>query len=88
MTELTLFNPTPKRRGTSVHGTTLRVEVGRRTCWLYGPGVRPVLDAVGAPRQWDHTRRWWMTAVDRADDVIAWAEYKQRRHVTVEAVQR
>jgi hypothetical protein len=29
-----------------------------------------------------------MTAVDRADDVIAWAEHRERRHVTVEAVQR
>ncbi len=71
---------------------TLRVEVGARTAWLYGRDGRDVftlLDEVGVQqRQWDWQRRVWMVPISRADDVIAWAEYRQRRLVTVEAVDR
>ncbi len=81
------FDAAPKVR------RTLRVEVGRRTCWLYGDeetgrAVRGLIERVGAPCMWDHTRRCWMVSVNRADDVIAAAEHWQRRHVDVVAVDR
>lgn len=87
MTDLALFTKPTKRR-TSGRGTALTVEVGKRTCWLHGTAVKAIINAVGAPSQWDPNRRCWMVSVNRVDDVIAWAEYRHRRFVTVEAVER
>jgi hypothetical protein len=48
-----------------------------------------LLDKVGIERrQGDYQRRVWMIPVQYADDVMAWAEWKQRRLVTCEAVDR
>lgn len=71
---------------------TLHVEVGRRTAWIYGRDGRDVftlLDEVGLERrQWDWERKAWMVPIASADDVMAYAEWKQRRTVTCEAVDR
>lgn len=71
---------------------TLHVEVGARTAWLYGRDGRDIfalLDELGLDRrQWDQARRVWMVPIQHADDVMAWAEWKQRRVVTCEAVDR
>lgn len=68
---------------------TLRVEVGRHTAWLFGEKTFDLLDAVGIEqRQWDHKQRVWMIPVQYADDVMAWAEWRQRRVVTCEVIDR
>lgn len=81
---------TPKRGSAELR--TLHVEVGRRTAWLYGRDGRDIftlLDEVGLEqRQWDWERKAWMVPIQHADDVMAVAEWKQRRVVTCEAVDR
>jgi hypothetical protein len=68
---------------------TLHVEVGKRTAWLHGERIVELLDAAQVERrQWDWQRRLWMVPIDRADDVITYAEWRQRRVVTVEAIDR
>jgi hypothetical protein len=74
-------------------GRHLLVEVGKRTVWLRdgdrGDRVFALLDAAQVERrQWDSERRCWMVSVNRADDVLAYAEYAERWTVTCEAVQR
>jgi hypothetical protein len=90
-------DPWPADRGVRVKtnsfpSPTLHVEVGARTAWLYGSDGRDMfalLDKVRIERrQWDYQRRVWMIPVQYADDVMAWAEWKQRRLVTCEAVDR
>lgn len=79
----------PWSQGRTQSARRLHVEVGRRTAWLFGAKVFDLLDKVGLERrQWDHERRVWMIPVQYADDVMAWAEWKQRRLVTCEAVER
>ncbi len=87
MTDLALFSR-PNRKRHPVRRTVLHVEVGRRTAWLYGAHVKALINAVDAPSQWDPARRTWMVSITRADDVIAWAEHRERRVVTVKPVQR
>jgi len=71
---------------------SLHVEVGARTAWIYGRDGRDIftlLDEIGLDqRQWDAGRRVWMVPVQYADDVISFAEWRQRRVVTVVAVDR
>ncbi len=68
---------------------TLHVRVNRNTARLYGEGSFALLDEVGIERrQWDHRERVWMIPIQYADDVMAWAEWKQRRVVTCEAIER
>ncbi|WP_130504240.1 hypothetical protein [Blastococcus saxobsidens] len=74
-------------------GKHLVVEVGRRTVWLRdgdrGDRVFALLDAAQIERrQWDSDRRCWMVPLNRADDVLAFAEYSDRWTVAVEAVDR
>lgn len=68
---------------------TLHVEVGRYSAWFDGPNVTALLDASGVTeRLWDHDRQRWMVPVNHADDVMSWAEWRERRVITVEAVDR
>jgi hypothetical protein len=55
----------------------IRVEVGRRTCWIFGSGnyVVPALKLVRCARQWDDVRRGWMVSVDHVSDVLAALEH-------------
>ncbi len=77
--------PTPKATGLR----SLHVTVNRHTARLYGEGIFALLDEVGIERrQWDHRDRVWMIPIQYADDVMAWAEWKQRRVVTCEAIDR
>lgn len=74
-------------------GKHLAVEVGKRTVWLYdgtrGDRVFALLEAAQVEqRQWDWQRRCWMVSVNRADDVLAFAEFSDRWTVAVEAVDR
>lgn len=80
--------PFPRQTRRRQHTAALNIERGRRTAWLRGGGEKAILDAVGAPSQWDPRHRCWMTSVTRLDDVLAFVEYKQRRVVTVTTVDR
>ncbi|MGY1736345.1 hypothetical protein [Geodermatophilus sp. SYSU D00684] len=70
---------------------TVRVEVGRRTCWLYGAGIARMLDELGIPRarDWHPDRRGvLMCPVDRAGDLLALLEHRDRRVVELTTVDR
>ncbi|MDP9460820.1 MAG: hypothetical protein M3Q22_11430 [Actinomycetota bacterium] len=74
-------------------GKHLLAEFGKRTVWLRdgqrGDRVFALLDAAQIEaRQWDADRRCWMVSVNRADDVLAFAEFSERWTVAVEAVNR
>ncbi len=74
-------------------GKHLLAEVGKRTVWLRdgqrGDRVFALLDAAQIEaRQWDPDRRCWMVSVNRADDVLAFAEFSERWTVTCTAVDR
>ncbi len=74
-------------------GKHLVAEVGKRTVWLRdgdrGDRVFALLDAAQVEaRQWDPNRRCWMVSVERADDVLAFAEFSERWTVTCAAVDR
>jgi len=69
--------------------STLHVEVGRYSAWLDGPHVPTLLDAAGVTeRRFDVDQQRWMVPVDRADDVMSWAEWRERRVVTCSDVDR
>ena len=68
---------------------TLRVELYRNTARLYGPRILQLLDAAGVDaRMYDRALGCWTVPVNRVDDVLCVAEYRQRRFVTVEEVDR
>ncbi|GAA3172744.1 hypothetical protein GCM10010531_27840 [Blastococcus jejuensis] len=73
---------------------TLHVECGRRTAWLYGGRAKHLIESAaqrsGAPipSMWDHLRRLWIVPIDRADDILVYAEHVEGRFTTVEAVDR
>lgn len=70
---------------------TVRVEVGARTCWLYGAGLTKLLDELEIPRMWDWhpaRKKVLMCPVDRVGDVLALLEHRDRRTVELLAVER
>ncbi len=56
----------------------VKVEVGRRSAWLMGPGniVVPALKLAQSPRQFDDVRRCWMVPVAYVSDFLAALEYR------------
>ncbi len=68
---------------------TLHVELYRHTARFYGPRVWQLLDLAQVnARQYDRERKCWTVPADQAANVICVAEYRQRRFVTVEEVDR
>lgn len=81
-------DPVSKKRPANV-ARTLHIAVGRRTAWLFGDRTFDLLEQVGVDRrQWDYEKRVWMIPSQFADDVMAFAEWRQRRVVTCEAIDR
>ena len=79
-------NPGSRR---AVARRELHVELHRHTARLRGTHVRQLLDAAGVTtRMYDRERGCWARPVDRAADVLAVAEYRQRRIVTVIEAER
>lgn len=71
--------------------STVRVEVGARTCWLYGAGLVRLLDELEIPRMRDwhpDRKRVLMCPVDRVGDVLALLEHRDRRIVELTTVNR
>lgn len=76
---------------TPTERATVRVEVGRTTCWLYGAGVARYLDELEIPRMrdWHPGRKGTvMCPTDRVGDVLALLEHRDRRVVELAAVDR
>lgn len=70
---------------------SVRIEVGDRSCWLYGRGLARQLDELQIPymRDWHPDRKGVLTcAVDRVGDLLAVLEFRDRRTVVVLAVDR
>lgn len=68
---------------------TLRVELYWNTARLRGGRVLQLLDAAGVTvRMYDRAQGCWTIPLHLVDDVICMAEYRQRRFVTVEEVDR
>ncbi len=88
------MGPVPRRRGRRAKaGKHLVAQVGKRTVWLRdgdrGDRVFALLEAAQiAQRQWSAELRCWMVPVNRADDVLSFAEYSERWTVTCQAVDR
>jgi len=62
---------------------TIRAELGHRSAWLWGPGVRNAVEAVGCPSMLCPTRRTVTVPVEHLADVLAYLEAVDRRHVVV-----
>lgn len=76
---------------TSAERSAVRVEVGARSCWLYGAGLSRMLDELEVPRMWDwhpDRKRVLMCPIDRVGDLLALLEYRDKRVVEVVAVDR
>ncbi|MDP9459333.1 MAG: hypothetical protein M3Q22_03460 [Actinomycetota bacterium] len=91
---VTMYVPGGHDHGIAAHRLnagcpTLRVEIYRNTARLYGPRVPLLLDAAGVDaRMYDRARGCWTVPANRVDDVLCMAEYRQRRFITVEEVDR
>ena len=71
--------------------STVRIEVGARSCWLYGTGLTKLLDELGIPRMrdWHPDRKGTvMCAVDRVGDLLALLEHRDKRVVELSTVDR
>ena len=67
---------------------TVAIEVGRRSGWITVPSVVSILDELRAPRMWCSFHRCLTIPVDYVGDLLAVLEYRDRRWVTVTAVDR
>ena len=71
--------------------SSVRIEVGARSCWLYGAGLARLLDELEIPRMRDwhpDRKRILMCPVDRVGDVLALLEHRDRRNVELATVDR
>jgi hypothetical protein len=66
----------------------VRIEVGARSCWAYGPGLAGLLDEIGSPRMWCPFKKALTFPVDRCDDLLALLEHRDGRAVELTAVDR
>lgn len=64
----------------------VRIEVGARSCWGYGPGLAQLLDEIGSPRMWCPFKKALTFPVDRCDDLLALIEHREGRLVEITAV--
>ncbi|MGX5653653.1 hypothetical protein ACWKWC_02655 [Geodermatophilus nigrescens] len=66
---------------------TVRIEVGRTTCWLYGADLVRLLRQLGVPGQ-PAPDGALACPLDRVGDVLAALEWRHRRPVELTAVDR
>ncbi len=59
----------------------VRVELGRHTAYLTGPGVHEALVTAGSPMMRCATRKVWCCPITHLDDVLAVIEGMQGRRV-------
>ncbi len=63
------------------HRQPVRVELGRRSAWLFGPGVAEAVRLAGSPSMRCPKRKALCCPVDRVSDVLAIIEGVQGRRV-------
>ncbi len=66
----------------------VRVELGRRTAFFYGPGAYDALTRAEVPRMRCPTRRVWCCPIDRVSDVLVVIEHVQGRRVELVEAER
>lgn len=64
----------------------VRVELSRRTAYLYGPGVHHALTTANVPMMRCAIRRTWCCPITHLDDVLAVIELQGRRVDLIEAL--
>jgi len=67
---------------------TVAIEVGRWSAWITVPSVASILGELRAPRMWCSFHRCPAIPVAYVGDLLAVLEYRDRRWVTVTAVDR
>jgi hypothetical protein len=67
---------------------TVRAELGRRSCWFWGPDVRAAVEAVGAPSMYCPRWRGLTVPDDYVEQVIDWLQSECGRHVVRVVVDR
>jgi hypothetical protein len=67
---------------------TVAIEVGRRSGWITATSVASILDERRAPMMWCPFHRCPAIPVAYVGDLLAVLEYRDRRWVTVTAVDR
>lgn len=88
MSDVYLPFPDGRRKRRSGASRTVTVEVGRRSAWVRGQGIAPVLDELGCPRMWCPFQKALTMPVDRVDDLLAVVEFRDRRAIELTAVDR
>lgn len=76
---------TRRRRSAS---REVAIEVGRRSAWIRGTGIAPLLDEIESPRMWCSRQKCLTCPVDRVDDLLALLEHRDGRMVELSAVDR
>ncbi len=66
----------------------VRVELGRRTAYLHGPGVYDALTTAKVPKMRCAIRKVWCCPIDRVSDVLAVIEYRHGRRVELVEAER
>jgi hypothetical protein len=64
----------------------LHAEIDKNTATLYGGRVGELLLQLGVPRIYNRSAKAWTVSVNRLDDVLAFAEFRQHRIVSVEVL--
>lgn len=87
------YLPFPRQRRRCRSLEPVRIEIGARSAWGYGPGLAALLDEIESPRMWDPVRSHGRTKVvtfptDRASDLITLLEHRENRPVEISAVDR
>ncbi|MCF6507379.1 hypothetical protein E9549_08155 [Blastococcus sp. MG754426] len=70
---------------------TVRIEVGARSCWLYGRGLVRLLEEldIARMRDWHPDRKGvLMCPINRVGDLLALLEHRDRRIVELSSVDR
>ena len=89
MADYTLpFPVQQRRRRRSSASRTVQIEVGRRSAWLRGVGLAPLLDEIQSPRMWCPREKCLTCPIDRVDDLLALLEHRDGRPVELTAVDR
>lgn len=78
----------PSSRRSRGSSRVIRVEIGKRSAWLHGPGLSAALDDAGIPRMWCPFQKALTCPVDRVDDLLALLEHRDKRVVDLQAVDR
>lgn len=78
----------PSRFEEPITRATVRVEVGRRSAWLHGAGLRRLLTELDCPAMWCPRYRCLTVPIDHVGDVLALLEHRDGRTLELSVVDR